>query len=121
MPHSTWGEFAGTFGVTYAFVASGLAVMLTALLGLVLRLHEDHGDDDDVESVDIGYAPEVAMPLTLRSGPVVVEVDYDVDPDRAREFYEVMMQVQQVRKRIGAFDWSLARDKIGRASCRERV
>jgi hypothetical protein len=39
-----------------------------------------------------------------------VEVEYDVDPDQAREFYGVMMRLQRARNRIGAFDWSISRD-----------
>jgi hypothetical protein len=94
--------------VSFAFVASGVAVMATGALGYLLPLPRDQEIDQD--SVDIGYEPEVSMPLTLRSGPVAIEVEYDVDPDRAREFYDVMMKVQHVRKRIGGFDWSISRD-----------
>jgi MFS family permease len=103
-----WGEVAGARDVSFAFVASGVAVMATGALGYLLPLTRDEEIDQD--SVDIGYEPEVAMPLTLRSGPVAIEVEYDVDPDRAREFYGVMMKVQRVRKRIGGFDWSISRD-----------
>ncbi|MEW9854332.1 MFS transporter [Novosphingobium sp. M1R2S20] len=102
-----WGEFAGAFDVSSAFIASGFATAATALLGFLLPLSNDDGDTSIVE---IGYEPEAALGLTLRSGPIVVEVEYDVDPDRAREFYATMMRLQRVRKRIGGFDWSLARD-----------
>jgi hypothetical protein len=40
----------------------------------------------------------------------VVEIEYDVDPEQAREFYGAMMQIEKLRKRIGGFDWSIARD-----------
>ncbi|MCB2076626.1 MAG: MFS transporter [Novosphingobium sp.] len=103
-----WGVVAGSHDVAFAFVASGIAVMATALLGFLFPITRDQ--DIDHSSVDIGYEPQVQMDLTLRSGPVVVEVDYDVDPDKAREFYDVMMKIQRVRKRIGAFDWSISRD-----------
>lgn len=102
-----WGEFAAVFDVSVAFVASGIAVAATALLGVLLPLRKDDGDTSMVE---IGYEPEVAMALTLRSGPIVVEVEYDVDPERARDFYETMMRLSRVRKRIGGFEWSIARD-----------
>ena len=60
--------------------------------------------------MEIGAEPEVGLALTMRSGPIVVEVEYDVDPDQARDFYGVMVQLAKVRKRIGAFDWSISRD-----------
>ena len=60
------------------------------------------------------------MALTLRSGPVVIEVDYDVDPIHAREFYAAMMKMQSMRKRNGAFAWSIARDIANPALWTER-
>jgi MFS family permease len=103
-----WGEIAAHFDVGVAFLASGIAVMGTAALGYLLPMAREEEIDQD--SVDIGYEPEVGLALTLRSGPVVVEVEYDVEPDRARDFYEVMMKLQRARKRIGGFDWSISRD-----------
>jgi MFS family permease len=103
-----WGEVAASWGVGLAFVASGLAVMATALLGFVLRLPD--AAEVDTSTVDIGHEPEEALGLSLRSGPIVVEVEYDVDPGQAREFYSVMVHLQRARSRIGAFDWSLSRD-----------
>jgi len=106
-----WGVLAAHHDVAFAFAVAGLATMATALLGMLLPLASaEETDEDQQDPVDIGHAPQVAMPLTLRSGPIVVEVEYDVDPELAREFHDVMMKVQGVRKRIGAFDWSIARD-----------
>lgn len=104
-----WGEVAGAFDVTIAFVASGIAVGATLLLGLLIPLPRGE-DEENNDLVDIGHEPHVALALTLRSGPMVIEVEYDVDPDRAREFYDVMMKMARVRKRIGGFDWSISRD-----------
>jgi len=85
-----------------------VAVAGTALLGTILPIGKD--SEADMDTVDIGYDPAPNLGVTLRSGPIVVEVEYDVDPELAREFYEVMMKMQKVRKRIGAFDWTISRD-----------
>lgn len=103
-----WGMVAGAQDVAFAFIASGVAAVGTVLLGFVFPLTRD--EDGDSSEVSIGYEPEVTLPLTLRSGPVVIEVDYDVDPERARDFYAVMMKLQRVRKSIGGFAWSISRD-----------
>lgn len=113
-----WGSVAAAHDVSFALIASGIAVAATSLLGVVLPAARDQMLDND--SVDIGYQPEVGMALTMRSGPVVVEVEYDVDPDRAREFYGVMTKMQSMRKRIGAFQWSIARDIANPALWTER-
>ncbi|GLK45354.1 MULTISPECIES: MFS transporter [Novosphingobium] len=103
-----WGVVAARHDVAFALVASGMAVAATALLGTILPIRED--PEADMDSVEIGHEPSAALPLTLRSGPLVVEVEYDVDPGQAREFYEVMMTMQKVRKRNGGFDWTISRD-----------
>jgi MFS family permease len=103
-----WGLVAAERDVAFAFVASGIAVMATAALGLFFPLQQD--EEIDTSAVDIGYEPEVALGLTMRSGPVVIEVEYDVDPAQARDFYDVMVKLQRARNRIGAFDWSISRD-----------
>ena len=105
-----WGSVAGHTGVSTALIASGLVVGLTLLLGFVVPLPPHPTEEDANAPADIGYEPEVEMALTMRSGPVVIEVEYDVDPDRAREFYAVMVRIQKVRRGIGAFDWSISRD-----------
>lgn len=54
--------------------------------------------------------PAVRLNLTERSGPIVVEIEYRIDPKRARLFYAVMQKVQHSRQRNGAYGWSIARD-----------
>ncbi len=103
-----WGSFAANLGLVNAYYLSGAVTLLTALAGFLLPLTRD--EEGEKDPVSIGNEPHVALGLNLRSGPIVVEVDYDVDPDKAREFYAVMMRMQRMRKRIGGFEWSLARD-----------
>ena len=103
-----WGHIASLQGVSFAIVASGIVVAATLILGWLLPLPQS--EEEDTSSVEIGAEPEVELALTLRSGPVVIEVEYDVDPDRAREFYATMMHLANVRRRIGGFDWSISRD-----------
>jgi MFS family permease len=103
-----WGHAVAQWGVGNAYIASGVVIMLLPLLGLLLPLPAVSAED--VQPVDLGDEPEVGLALTMRSGPIVLEIDYYVDPDRARDFYEAMLKVQQTRLRNGGFNWSLARD-----------
>jgi hypothetical protein len=48
--------------------------------------------------------------LDGEQGPIAVEIEYRVDPTRARDFYDAMLAVRLSRKRNGATDWSLARE-----------
>ncbi len=103
-----WGVVAGHYDVETAFLGSAAFVGATLLVGYMLPL--PGGQEGNIDVVDIGYEPEVALAVTMRSGPVVIEVEYDVDPDRARDFYATVIKLQRVRKRIGGFDWSISRD-----------
>ena len=102
-----WGSVAQQYGVSTALLISAGAMLLTALVGRWLRLPES--DDTGREPAELGV-PETALALTGRSGPIVIEVEYCVDPDKARAFYIAMQDVQLVRHRNGAYDWSISRD-----------
>lgn len=102
-----WGWIAGQFGTGAAMVLSGLAFALTPLLGLLIPVSRG-----TAEGLEMGQARhiEVGLALTPRSGPIVIEIDYRVDPACAREYYEAMQRLRSARMRSGAFDWTLARD-----------
>jgi MFS family permease len=113
-----WGYVATHSGLTGALVASGIALILTPLIGLVLPMPPV--STADVEMVEIAREPEVALAITARSGPIVIEIDYRVDPAEARKFYDIMLKMQRTRLRNGAFDWSLSRDIADPALWTER-
>jgi hypothetical protein len=50
------------------------------------------------------------------AGPVLVTVEYHVDPRRAVDFVETMRQYGRVRRRDGASRWGICRD-IEAADC----
>ncbi len=105
---AVWGVVANQTGVQGALYASGAMMVLLPLVGLLLPLPET--SQQDVEPVALANEPKVGMALTLRSGPVVIEIDYVVAPDDARAFHGAMLQVQRTRLRNGGFNWSLSRD-----------
>ncbi len=113
-----WGFVASGGGLQTALYISGAMLALSPLLGLLLPLPE--GSQDEVELIELDNEPEVGMALTLRSGPIVIEIDYEVDPADARAFYDAMLKVQRTRLRNGGFAWSLSRDIADPALWTER-
>jgi MFS family permease len=103
-----WGQVAQNWNVEVAVLASGVVVFLCAMMGFLRPIPES--SKTGIEPVELGNTPDVALDLTLRSGPVMIEIDYVVDPERARDFYDVMRKVQRTRLRNGGFSWSIARD-----------
>jgi MFS family permease len=103
-----WGRTANSFGVEEAMLISGAALIASSLLGLWIRMPAVSAPNE--QAVDILADPEVQLSLTPRSGPIVIEIEYRVDPGKARVFYAVMQHVQLTRQRNGAYGWSIARD-----------
>ncbi len=101
-----WGQAAGALGITNALILSGLATIAAVVLG---RRFPMPGDATVEEGSGLS-APPVALALTPRSGPIAIEISYGVDPANARAFYTAMQEVRLIRKRNGAYDWSVARD-----------
>jgi hypothetical protein len=103
-----WGSTGNVIGVEGALLISGATLFASPLLGLWMRMPTVSGPDE--VSLYVLADPEARLSLTPRSGPIVMEIEYRVDPAKARLFYAVMQHVQLSRQRNGAYGWSIARD-----------
>jgi quinol monooxygenase YgiN len=65
------------------------------------------------------HDPPVASELRLEDGPVLVMVEYCIDPQRMSEFVQVMQALRLVRRRDGAIRWGLFRDTANPNRCVE--
>ncbi|MGY4183148.1 MFS family permease [Bradyrhizobium sp. USDA 4518] len=102
-----WGRLTDAAGVDIALLISAALMLMSPLLGLRLRMPRISALDEDAELL---ADPEVRLPLTDCSGPVVVEIEYRVAPKNACVFHKVMQDIQLSRQRNGAYGWSIARD-----------
>ena len=102
-----WGRLTDAAGVEIALLVSAAPDVPLAAVGLFLRMPRVGARNEDAEVL---ADPEVRLPLTGRSGPLVVEIEYRVEQDNARAFHNVMQDVQLSRQRNGAYGWSIARD-----------
>ena len=102
-----WGSLTDMYGVETALLVSAALMLLSPLLGIWLRMPPVGARN---EAAEVLADPEVRLPLTGRSGPLVVEIEYRVTQDNARAFHNVMQEVQLCRQRNGAYGWSIARD-----------
>ncbi|RXG86644.1 MFS transporter [Bradyrhizobium zhanjiangense] len=102
-----WGYVTEAAGVEMALLISAALMLASPLTGLWLRMPRVGARSEETE---VSSDPEVRLPLTARSGPLVVEVEYRVAPENARAFHNAMQDVQLFRKRNGAYGWSIARD-----------
>lgn len=103
-----WGHVANVVGVADALLIAGAVMFVSPVLAIWFRMPSTEGANND--ATDPLADPEVNLLITPRSGPIVVEVEYRVNQEKARAFYSVMLQVQATRQRNGAYDWSISRD-----------
>lgn len=112
-----WGHLTDAAGVETALLVSAALMFVSPLLGLWLRMPRISTRGEEVEMLE---DPKVLLPLTGRSGPLVVEIEYRVAQENARAFHNVMQDVQLFRQRNGAYGWSIARDIADPALWTER-
>jgi quinol monooxygenase YgiN len=103
-----WGQVAGLGSVR---IAVGAAAAVGPLLWLsTRRLTVEGGADPDFSPAKAGNVPQVAIEVGPDEGPVMVTVEYQIDPADAAGFAEVMQKTRRARLRQGALSWGLFRD-----------
>lgn len=102
-----WGHLTDTSGVEIALLVSAALMVLSSVLGVWLRMPRIRTLGEELEML---ADPEVRLPLTGRSGPIVLEIEYRVSQENAPAFHNLMHEIQLFRQRNGAYGWSIARD-----------
>jgi MFS family permease len=103
-----WGAVATRIGISAAllYAAAALIVGLAAAFFFPLRI----GDELDLEPSLHWSEPVVITEPHPQDGPVLVTVDYSIDPERAGEFAVAMLEVKRILRRDGAIRWGLFHD-----------
>ena len=103
-----WGQVASLAGVreaVFGAAAFGLAVLL-----LTRKLTVEGGADIDFTPAPPRSAPSPSDTVGADEGPVMVTLEYQIDPARAADFADVMQRTRRARLRQGALSWGLFRD-----------
>jgi MFS family permease len=100
-----WGLVADQAGVALALTASAAWMFVGLLATIGLRLPEGEG----AELEPSRHWPEMAAApgMELERGPVLVTVEYRIDPARAGEFLDAIRPLRAARLRDGALRWDL--------------
>jgi hypothetical protein len=103
-----WGTVAQHAGMTVALLSA--AVGLVAGLALVPRYRLKRGEEPDLRPSAHWPEPNAVIEPDPDDGPVLVTVEYRIDPGRARDFALAMQAVRQQRLRDGALRSGLYHD-----------
>ncbi len=103
-----WGWLASVEGTRVALTVSAGAVLVLLALGYRIRVRM--GDEADVtpgvQPPDLAIAVE---PLP-DDGPVLIQVEYQIDPENREAFLQAMQANEATRRRNGASNWRVFRD-----------
>jgi predicted MFS family arabinose efflux permease len=100
-----WGELAERIGIPDALLCAAVAQLLG--MAALLRYSIAGADELELDPMPPVPMPKLAEPVPPEAGPVMVTVEYAIDPERAREFEETMLQLRIIRRRDGANFWGL--------------
>ena len=103
-----WGQVAGLGSVRIAVTAAAIVGPLLWLL--TRRLSVEGGADPDFSPVRPNSPPQTAIAVGPDDGPVMVTLEYQIDPADAEAFAAVMQKTRRARLRQGALSWGLFRD-----------
>jgi MFS family permease len=103
-----WGEIAAIQSLTFALVASGVALALAVLIGVKAPLPQH----EVLNLAPLRPTPEnlPRMELGPDSGPVVVTIEYRIAPEDYTDFAAAMQELRRIRRRDGGRRWSLMQD-----------
>ena len=103
-----WGALASRSSARNALlVAAAAHVIVTLLATVALPI----GRQDDVDITQVNWAmPELQLPPSDDAGPVLITIDWHIDPLDADAFVAAMIPVRRQRRRDGAYNWGLFHD-----------
>ncbi len=103
-----WGAVARHAGLRAALLSAGAGGVVAALATARLRLA--HGDGPELAPSRHYATPPTSEEVEGDRGPVLVTVEYRIDPGQADQFTRAMRRIRRIRLRDGAFRWDLLND-----------
>ena len=103
-----WGQVAALFGIPAALLSAAALALIAIVVSRPFKLQQ--GLDLDLSPSMHWPEPVVAEPVEPDRGPVMVTIEYRIDPATADEFVAAMEALSRGRKRDGAFAWGLFED-----------
>jgi len=113
-----WGVIANQAGTRWTLTVAGSALFLG--LTLIPRFRLAAAEAADLEHSQNWPDPVVAENLDAEAGPVLVTVEYIVEPERRAAFVAAMRsELAPIRRRDGAVFWELFVDSADPRRCVE--
>lgn len=103
-----WGQIASMIGIPTTLLIAAAGAMLGVAVSWPAKLQE--GANLDFSPSSHWPAPLVAGDIEPDRGPVMITVEYRIDPKSAAAFISLMDELHDARRRDGAYAWGLFED-----------
>ena len=103
-----WGKLTTHTSVTVSVICGSVFGIIAVLLTKHLKL--EGGSEEDMTPVCPIEHPTPDRNIALDAGPVMISLEYKINPQNIHEFKEVMIRSRDARLRQGAMSWSLFED-----------
>ena len=104
-----WGAIAGQIGVPATLMLAAVALVLASLL-LAWRYPLDSAARFDLSPSLHWPAPMIEAAIEQDRGPVLVTIEYRIDPALVPDFFAAMQDMRRIRRRDGAIHWGVYED-----------
>jgi hypothetical protein len=105
---AAWGQVASKLGLTEALALAAIGVLLA--IPLTWRWKLQKGEAVDLTPSLHWNRPETAEAIADDRGPVLVKIEYRIDPKDRTPFLRALDELGEERKRDGAFAWGVFED-----------
>jgi predicted MFS family arabinose efflux permease len=109
-----WGSVATHFGTPKALALAALGLLVGLPFAGKIRI-TGGADADHSPAIAAGLtraAPVVVIELRPEEGPVLVSIDYRIEPAEADAFRAAIDEIRHIRLRDGAVRWGLFKDPV---------
>jgi MFS family permease len=106
-----WGVLAARWGVRRALMCASASLLLSIVLAS--RYSLTPGAPLNLQPAGKWPVPEISPDPSEDNTPVLVTVEYEIDPNRTEEFVADMQEMEAIRRRDGALQWGLFIDPTG--------
>ncbi len=103
-----WGAVAQVIGVPFTLGINALFLVIGAAVALPYQISS--GEHLDLRPAQRWPQTSEGREPDMEAGPVLVVVEYDVDPETEARFVEAMGSLKTIRRRDGAIRWNLFRN-----------
>src|SRR5688572_1079139 len=109
-----WGRIAEWSNVPVSLAIAAASLLIVTMLTKARKL--EGAAEEDLTPTHPWDEPVPARPIDVNEGPVMVNIEYLVDPARSYEFDAIMAETRSARLRAGAVSWGLFEDlqRLGR-------